>query len=224
MADWSTISSLATGAGTLVLAIATFASVRSANRAARISELALEEQRQATEQQRRPLVVQSRLEDPKQKIMFQDRHWVRASGSGAVAEHLDGIVYLAMSVRNVGAGIAVLQGWDARAGQTSGRDDHRPEAEFRTLTRDLYIPPGDIGLWQGALRDPADGVHAEMADAIREGEPITVELLYTDQAGSQRTISRFMLTAVEGDGHDDRPWLTQVNRHWYLDRSGPREL
>jgi hypothetical protein len=34
MADWVTISSLATAGGTLVLAAATFASVRSANRAA----------------------------------------------------------------------------------------------------------------------------------------------------------------------------------------------
>jgi hypothetical protein len=32
MADWATISSLATAAGTLVLAVATFASVRSSNR------------------------------------------------------------------------------------------------------------------------------------------------------------------------------------------------
>ncbi|MEO6858458.1 MAG: hypothetical protein ABI323_07720 [Solirubrobacteraceae bacterium] len=64
MSDWATISSLATGAGTLVLAVATFGSVRSANRAARVSELALQEQRQATEEQRRPLIVQSRLDDP----------------------------------------------------------------------------------------------------------------------------------------------------------------
>ena len=34
-ADWVTISALATAVGTLVLALATFASVRSANRAAR---------------------------------------------------------------------------------------------------------------------------------------------------------------------------------------------
>ena len=41
MPDWVTISSLATAGGTLVLAVATFASVRSANRAARTAELAL---------------------------------------------------------------------------------------------------------------------------------------------------------------------------------------
>jgi hypothetical protein len=222
VSDFSTISSLATGAGTLVLAVATFASVRSANRAARISELALQEQRLATEEQRRPLIVQSRLDDPQQKIMFRDRHWVRASGSGAVVEHLEDNVYLAMSLRNAGAGIAVLQAWHVRAGQPSARDDHWPEDDFHSQTRDLYIPPGDIGLWQGALRDPADGLQAQIAGAVREREPITVELLYTDQAGGQRTISRFIVTPVDGEGHDDRPWLTQVNRHWSLDRSGPR--
>ena len=40
MTDWVTISALATATGTLVLAVATFASVRSANRAARVAEQA----------------------------------------------------------------------------------------------------------------------------------------------------------------------------------------
>ena len=41
MADWVTISSLATAGGTLVLALATFGSVRSANRSARVAEESL---------------------------------------------------------------------------------------------------------------------------------------------------------------------------------------
>src|SRR5512142_1717141 len=102
--DWATVSSLATAAGTLILAIATFASVRSSNRAARIAEAALQEQR-------RPLLAPSRLEDPKQKIMFLEGHWVSALGGRAAVEHIAGIVYLAISVRNVGSGIAVCQGW-----------------------------------------------------------------------------------------------------------------
>src|ERR1019366_2232510 len=39
--DTSTIASLATAGGTLILAVATFSSTRSANRAARVSEQAL---------------------------------------------------------------------------------------------------------------------------------------------------------------------------------------
>jgi hypothetical protein len=41
VADWVTISALSTAGGTLVLAGATFASVRSANRAARVAERSL---------------------------------------------------------------------------------------------------------------------------------------------------------------------------------------
>jgi hypothetical protein len=130
--DWPTVASLATAAGTLVLAIATFAAVRSSNRSARLAELALEERR-------RPVLVQSRLDDPLQKIMFVDGHWVGVAGSRAVAESLDGIVYLVMSLRNVGAGIGVLQGWVARAGLQTSDVDHIAEQEFRRQTRDLYI-------------------------------------------------------------------------------------
>lgn len=208
--DWPTIASLATAAGTLVLAIATFASVRSANRSARVAELALQEQR-------RPLLAHSRLDDPLQKIMFVDGHWVRVSGAGAVAEHADGAVYLAISLRNVGAGIAVLQGWFARPGLRTSQDDPAEEGEFRMQTRDLYIPPGDVGLWQGALRDPAAEVHPPIAEAAQRREAISVDLLYSDQAGDQRTISRFLLVPVGEDA-----WTASVGRHWYLDREGPR--
>jgi hypothetical protein len=208
--DWPTIASLATAAGTLVLAIATFAAVRSSNRSARLAELALEEQR-------RPVLVQSRLDDPMQKIMFIDGHWVRLSGGGAAVENLDGTVYLAMSLRNVGAGIGVLQGWTASAGLQTSDIDHGQEQEFRRQTRDLYIPPGDVGLWQGALRDPAEDANAAIARAAEERQTISIELLYTDQVGGQRTISRFLVVPVGEDA-----WLTTSGRHWYLDQAGTR--
>src|ERR1700736_3849689 len=100
--NWATIASLATAAGTLVLGLATFASVRSSNRSARIAEAALQEQR-------RPVLVPSRLEDPIQKLMFVEGHWVSAAGGRAAVEHRDGRVYLAISLRNVGSGIGVCQ-------------------------------------------------------------------------------------------------------------------
>jgi hypothetical protein len=207
---WPTIASLATAAGTLVLAVATFASVRSANRSARVAELALQEQR-------RPVLVQSRLDDPLQKIMFVDEHWVRVAGGRAIAEHVEGTVYLAMSLRNVGAGIGVLQGWIAQAGLRTSDVEHAREQEFRRQTRDLYIPAGDVGLWQGALRDPADDSHTPIVEAVVQRQMITVELLYTDQVGGQRTISRFLLVPAGEDA-----WIANVGRHWYLDQEGPR--
>jgi hypothetical protein len=210
--DWATISSLATAGGTLILAIATFASVRSANRSARIAELALQEQR-------RPVFAPSRLEDPTQKIMFYEGHWVRAEGGRAVAEHVEGRIYLALSLRNVGSGIGVCQGWAVRAGRaTAGAIPHTPEDQFRAQTRDLYIPAGDIGMWQGAIRSPEDPAHAELVAAIENREPVSVELLYSDQVGGQRTISRFGLVPV-----GDEDWLPSLNRHWHLDAPGPRD-
>jgi hypothetical protein len=207
--DWPTVASLATAAGTLVLAIATFASVRSGNRSARIAEVALQEQR-------RPVLVQSRLDDAEQKINFLGGHWVKVPGSGAVAEHQDGTIYLAMSLRNVGAGIGVLQAWSASPGMNTSRE-HGDEQNYRAQGRDLYIPAGDIGLWQGALRDPAEDAHSVMTGIIEQRETISLELLYTDQVGGQRTISRFVLSPVG----DDR-WIASVGRHWYLDQEGPR--
>lgn len=210
--NWETISSLATAAGTLVLAIATFSAVRSAGRSARIAEAALQEQR-------RPLLTHSRLSDPEQKLMFFGGHWVNPAGGYSTAEHIDGIVYLSISLRNVGNGIAVCQAWTAfpQIDRLGTKLEHVPEAELRPQSRDFYIPPGDIGMWQGALRDPDDRLHCEVAAAIDAGAPIGVELLYSDQIGGQRTITRFGLMPA-GESR-----LTSMTRHWHLDWSGPRE-
>jgi hypothetical protein len=210
--DWVTLSSLATALGTLVLAIATFAAVRSSNRSAKIAEIALQEQR-------RPVLIASRLDDPRQKLNFADGHWSSADGGHAAAELVDGNVYLAISLRNAGSGIGVCQGWAVSAGQTTSgqRPDHRPLDEFQIQTRDLYIPAGDVGMWQGALRNREDPLRESVAQAIEEHENITVELLYSDLAGRQRTITRFGLVPIDGGGR-----LTGMSRHWFLDRDGPR--
>ena len=102
--DWVAVSSIATAGATFVLALATFASVRSANRAARAAERSLLAGL-------RPLLVPTRPEDPPQKVGFMDDKWFVVPGNQAVAEVTDEAVYLAIAVRNVGSGIAVLHGW-----------------------------------------------------------------------------------------------------------------
>jgi hypothetical protein len=138
MTDWVTISSLATAGGTLVLAAATFASVRSANRAARTAERALQVGM-------RPLLMPSRLEDPLIKVMWVDGHFARLEGGRACVEVVDGVVYLALSLRNVGSGIAVLHGWHPAAEWLRSDQPHAEPDQFRPQTRDLYVPPGDVG-------------------------------------------------------------------------------
>ncbi|HJU01437.1 MAG TPA: hypothetical protein VJ966_09560, partial [Actinomycetes bacterium] len=186
MADWVTISSLATAGGTLVLAVATFASVRSANRAARTAERALQVGL-------RPLLVPSRLEDPLIKVLWVDGHYSRLEGGRAAVEVKDGVIYLALSLRNVGSGMAVLHGWHPWPEQVRGTEPHADPARFRTQTRDLYVPPGDVGFWQGAFRDRDEPGYAEMCEAVQAHRQVTVDLLYGDHEGGQRMVSRFAL-------------------------------
>src|SRR5882757_1370332 len=104
MADWTTIASLCTATGTLALAAATFSSVRSANRAARAAE-------QSLLVGLRPLLVPSRLQDETQKVMFGDGKWLHIPGGRATLQAEGDVIYLTMSLRNVGRGIAVVDGW-----------------------------------------------------------------------------------------------------------------
>jgi hypothetical protein len=187
--EWTTVSSLATAGGTLVLAVATFSAVRSANRSARIAE-------RSFEIGLRPILAPSRLEDPPQKVMFRDRHWVVLQGARAVVEVVDGVVYLAMLVRNVGSGMAIIESWEPFPGQRSSKDEWGDIEDFREQTRALWIAPGDVAFWQGALRDEADPLQKTVAAAVAEGA-VTVDLLYLDHEGGQRTVSRFSLIRRE---------------------------
>jgi hypothetical protein len=216
VADWTTISSLTTGFGTLVLAFATFGAVRSANRAARVAEEALSVGL-------RPLLMPSRLDDVTQKVFYGDGKVERLEGGRGAAELDHGNVYLGISVRNAGRGIAVLHGWRFVAGQVT--DQSRPSLEsFRPHGRDIFIAPNDVGFWQAAFRDPADPQYEEAVSALRMREVLTIDVLYGDHEGGQRAISRFMLRQPDGLERPDTdiPWLASVVRHWNVDRPDPR--
>jgi hypothetical protein len=209
MADWVTISALATAGGTLVLAVATFSSVRSANRAARAAERSLLAGL-------RPVLMPSRLEDPPQKVSFFDQHWVTIDGGRAAFEVGPEAVYLVIGLRNAGAGIAVLHGWCFYPERLSGVAP--PDGkDFRQLTRDSYVPAGDTGFWQGAFRDPSEPIFAAGREAATSAKPVTIDLLYGDHEGGQRMISRFGLSPTTNGS-----WLAVVARHWNLDRPNPR--
>ena len=242
--DWATIASLATAGGTLVLAVSTFASVRSANRAARAAE-------QSLLAGLRPLLMPSRLQDADQKILFGDGRWVHAPGGGGAAEVAvggevgdlsargqfgrpadgrgvdgrgvdgppggrDDVVYLAISLRNAGTGIAVVHGWRFSPTPLLADAVH-PSPDFRRQSRDLYIPAGDVGFWQAAFRDPADPQYAEAKKVVMSRQPVTIDLLYGDHDGGQRMESRFNLLP----GREDR-WIASASRHHNIDRPDPR--
>lgn len=159
----------------------------------------------------------SRLEDPVQKVGFVDGKWLHVPGNGAVAEASDEVIYLAMSLRNVGSGIAALHGWRFSAGDAAAYSD-RPDADsFTRLTRDLYVAAGDIGFWQGTFRDPSSDEFRGARAAIEGRERLIVEVLYGDLEGGQRIVSRYAL-APRADGG----WVAAAGRHWNLDTPDPR--
>jgi hypothetical protein len=208
--DWTAAASLATAGGTLVLAVATFASVRSSNRSARLAEYSMQ-------LGIRPLLMPSRLEDAPQKIRWGDDHRASLAGSGAHAEIVDGNLYLAMSVRNAGSGIAVLHGWHLRLESLLSEHAHAERDAFRPQQRDLYIPGGDVGFWQAAIRDRDDPEYDAMIVRVATKEIFLIELLYTDHQGEQPSITLFVAAPSDDDG-----WLCSAVRHWNLDRPDPR--
>jgi hypothetical protein len=217
VADWVTISALASAGGTLVLAGVTVASVRSANRAARVAE-------QSLLAGQRPLLVPSRAEDPAVRAGFQDGVWFNVPGGEGAVSARDDADYFVISVRNVGTGIAVLHGWHflpELVFERAAHAVHPPLEEFTTLTRDLYVAPGDIGFWQGSFRDTSSEGYREARRAVEAEQSIGVDILYGDFEGGQRMISRFMLTPKEKDG--SLRWFASVGRHWNVDRPEPRE-
>lgn len=209
MADWETISALATAAGTLALAATTYASVRSANRAARLAEASLLADL-------RPLLVESSEADQTLRVNFRDVTGIAVPGGRAAVELIDGKVFLVLSLRNVGRGIAVLHGGYVRESRPESVVEHATLDDFRILQRDLYVPPGAVGYWQIAWRDDEVPVPAGVLRAIEDGQLI-VEVLYKDFEGGQRTITRFGVRREE-----DGAWSVGTGRHWQLDHADPR--
>src|SRR5262245_9599923 len=212
--DAATIASLATAGGTLVLAIATFGATRSANRAARSSE-------QALQVGLRPGLFNARPQDPPQKVGYGDDHWVLLHDGLAVAQIAEGEnIYLAVPLRNVAQGIAVLHGWYLWPRRAGAEDWHPELEEVRTQTRDLYVPAGDVSFWQAALRDPQEELYSRVREATLAGGPLSLDLLYGDHEGGQRTITRFYMIPrhLPQADEDPEPWLRlcSVSRHWNI--------
>jgi hypothetical protein len=212
MTDWA---AWGTSVGTLALAGATFATVRSSNRSARIAERALMGGQ-------RPLLTPSRPEDPAVQVQFADGRVLAVGGGVALAREDGGAIFLAVPLRNVGAGMGLLRGYhlDAESAERVRADPGGPArhrkgdlapalSDFSEQQRDLYVPPGGLGFWQAAFRDPGDERHGRLAEAIRTGGRITIDLLYCDHEGGQPTITRFVLLSEEADR-----WRAEVTRHW----------
>ena len=161
--NWDTVATAATALGTLVLAIATFSVVRSGRRSALATETALLAGI-------RPLLLPSHTDDPDQKVGFVDEHWVHVGGGRAVAEATTNSVYLVVSLRNVGNGLAILDRWDltcydvfaavdpAELNRRAGQQRPRDPDEFRRLDERFSYTTGRTWLLARSLARPIRGV------------------------------------------------------------------
>jgi hypothetical protein len=212
MTDWA---GWGTSVGTLVLAGATFAAIRSSNRSARIAERALHAGL-------RPLLVVARRNDPDQEVQFADGRVFEASAQEPLFRPEPDAVYLAVPLRNAGSGIAHLLGYRLQADPAArvladplGPALHRRGApppaldDFSVQQRDLYIAAGEIGFWQAAIRDPASHLYAAIIEAHRTRGRVTIDLLYGDLEGGQPTISRFVLLPRASGA-----WRCDASHHW----------
>jgi hypothetical protein len=218
LADWVTISQVATAGGTLVLAIATFSSIKSANRSARVAERSMLAAQ-------RPILIPSRDTDSPETIRFGDGQVLVVGPHGGTLEFANNRLYMAIALRNGAAGVAVIHGWRASMRQegVNSSTPAPPLDEFRRQARDLYIPAQQTGFWQGAIRDPADPDYATVLAAARSGERLNVDLLYGDYEGGQRAIARFgIASGSDPNESEETRGKADVLRYWNVDGSDPR--
>lgn len=219
MIDWA---GWGTSIGTLVLAGATFAAIRSANRSARSAERSARIAERSLLATLRPLLVPARPDDPAPQIQFADGH-VFEIGSGEALFRCDPeVIYLAIPLRNAGSGIAHLQGYrlepepaervaaDPLGPARHRRGDPPPDlAAFAVQQRDLYVAAGDTGFWQTALRDPGQPLFTASKQAHQGRGRLTVDLLYGDLEDGQPTATRFVLLPGA-----DGTWRCDTTHHW----------
>ena len=217
MTAWATWAEAGTAIGTLVLAGATFSSVRSSSRMARIAERALLASQ-------RPVLGPSGPDDPAAQVQFADGRVFALSPGRPLAERSGGTIYLAVPLCNLGAGIAVLRAYhlqadpartvaeDPQGAARHRRGDTPPSlSSFVRQQRDLLISTGRVGFWQAALRDPEESLHAATAEALDTAGRITVDVLYGDHEGGQPTITRLVLLPDQGGA-----WRCDATHHWNL--------
>ena len=216
MTSLETLADLGTAVGTLVLAGATFVSVHASARSTRIAERALLAGQ-------RPVLAPAGPGDPAESVQFADGRVFPVPSGQALAVQEPGVIYLAIPLVNVGAGLAMLRGYhlqgepasevarDPRGAAGHLRGDPPPDTRaFSRQQRDLLISTQRAGFWQAALRDPQSKLYGEVAQAISTGGRITVDVLYGDHEGGQPSVTRFVLLPEAGS------WRSDTTRHWSL--------
>ena len=106
-----------------------------------------------------------------------------------------------MSLRNVGSGVAVLQAWGIDVPPSIEEQAPLDDLDrLRRQLRDLYISANDVGFWQAALRDADDPLYEGIRSAIQERRTFLIDVMYTNDEGDQRALTRFVVAPTHDDG------------------------
>lgn len=216
MSDWVIIAQVATAGGTLVLAVATFSSIRASHRSVKVAERSLLAAQ-------RPVLIPSRDDDLTERVNFGDGVVIQLRGHGGVVELGEDRLYMALALRNGGAGLAVIHGWHIVAASAASGMPMPELSEFRPQLRDLYVPADQTGFWQAAIRDRNDPVYRAIHDRVRAGERVMVDVLYSDYEGMQRTIARFSLATRPEHQEGESTDRAEILRYWDLEGLGGRQ-
>ena len=150
-----------------MLAIATFSATRSANRASRASE-------QALKIGLRPVLFNARPQDPPQKVGYSDDHSLLLRDGLAAAQESEGNIYLAIPLRNVASGLAVLHAWHLWPERIVRRSAAAAaRAVPQTHARPLRAGGGHQLLAGSAARSQRPPLRACAAGAQRRDRPLS---------------------------------------------------
>jgi hypothetical protein len=193
-------SIVVTALATVILAIVTYLAVKGGDRTARAAERTAAAARRTLDLQTRPALVSAHRDDPPQHIVFHYGHRLRpdVAGGMAVLQDTGKSIYMGIALHNIGRGMAVLYGWHLYSGLLTSDKMPGDFGDFAGQRRALHIPPKGVGYWQAQAREK-DRVVVRKADAT--GKPITVDLLYGNEAGWQGQITRFHLRVLGDHRH-----------------------
>ena len=90
-------------------------------------------------------------------------------------------------IAHAGPGLGVIHGWRIEQGRSSAEADRPAADSFHRQGRDLYIATGDTGFWHAAVRAEDHPDRELLMLMIKERARITVDLLFGDSEGGQRT-------------------------------------
>ncbi|HWD66275.1 MAG TPA: hypothetical protein VG405_14005 [Solirubrobacteraceae bacterium] len=216
MADPVVIAQVATAGGTLVLALATFSSIRASNRSVKVAERSLLAAQ-------RPVLIPSREDDLPETVRFGSGVTLHVGGHSGVVKLHDGQLYMALALRNGGAGLAVIHGWHVVAEGASPTMPKPRLEDFRPQQRDLYVPADQTGFWQARIRGEDDPFFGPMRERVEAGERVMVDVLYGDYEGAQRSIARFGLSTTQAPREGDYSERAEILRYWDLEGIGGRQ-